>query len=166
MIFFTATANNWQALFEDNSIKNILINSMEWLVKNNKAKIHAFVIMPNHIHIIWSLLEEDYDVATSFKSYTATMIRKHLIKNDNNKLKTYISTQKDRTYNFWKRRSKSIEIMNRNIADQKIEYIHNNPLQEKWELVDLPEDYYYSSASFYIANKTDFKFLTRYEDWI
>jgi REP element-mobilizing transposase RayT len=166
MIFFTATAKNWQTLFEDDRIKEILINSMEWLVKNNKAKIHSFVIMPNHVHIIWSSLDVEYDLASNFKSFTASMIKKHLLKNDVTKLKSYRSTQNDREYNFWKRRSKSIEIMNRSIAAQKIKYIHNNPLQEKWKLVILPEEYYYSSAGYYLYNKTDFEFLTRYEDWI
>ena len=94
------------------------------------------------------------------------MIRKYLIKHDKLKLHAYIPSQNDREYQFWKRRSKSIEMMNRLIAAQKVDYIHNNPLQEKWKLVNLPESYYFSSASYYLNNKKDFNFITRYEDWI
>ena len=166
MYFFTTTAKDWQNLFEDNEIKVILIESMEWLVVNKKAQIHAFVIMPNHIHLLWTPLDETYDISASFKSFTATMIRKFLVNHNKLKLNLYISTQNDREYQFWKRRSKSIEMQNRIIAAQKVEYIHNNPLQEKWKLVEKPEDYVYSSASYYLSDKSPFYFLTRYEDWI
>lgn len=139
---------------------------MKWLVNNNKVKIHAFVIMPNHIHILWSPLDISYDVAASFKSFTASMIRKYLFKYNKGILNLYISTQNDREFQFWKRRSKSVKMMSRTIAAQKVEYIHKNPLQDKWKLVRFPEYYYYSSASFYLEDKTYFSFLTRYEDWI
>jgi len=35
---------------------------------------------------------------------------------------------------------------------QKLNYIHNNPCQEKWNLANNPEDYKYSSAANYIEN--------------
>ncbi|MCB9227116.1 MAG: transposase [Chitinophagales bacterium] len=166
MYFFTATAKDWKNLFEDDEIKIILLQSMEWLVTNKKVQIHAFVIMPNHVHILWTHLDETYDIGASFKSFTASMIRKYLVKHNKLKLNLYISTQNDREYQFWKRRSKTIEMQNRIIAAQKVDYIHKNPLQEKWKLAALPEDYQYSSASFYLQDKSRFGFLTRYEDWI
>lgn len=166
MYFFTATAKDWKNLFEDDEIKIILLQSMEWLVTNKKVQIHAFVIMPNHVHILWTHLDETYDIGASFKSFIASMIRKYLVKHNKLKLNLYISTQNDREYQFWKRRSKTIEMQNRIIAAQKVDYIHKNPLQEKWKLAALPEDYQYSSASFYLQDKSRFGFLTRYEDWI
>ncbi|WP_255478614.1 hypothetical protein [Rufibacter sp. XAAS-G3-1] len=50
------------------------------------------------------------------------------------------------------------------MTEQKLDYIHQNPAQEKWKLAELPEDYYYSSARFYLENKDDFGFLTHYLD--
>ncbi|MFW6311159.1 MAG: hypothetical protein ACOC1K_02875 [Nanoarchaeota archaeon] len=35
----------------------------------------------------------------------------------------------------------------------KLHYIHNNPVQERWELVNKPEDYRYSSARFYFKGE-------------
>lgn len=165
MYFFTSTINNWQNLLEDNKIKEILINTMKWFVENKKAYIHGFVIMPNHFHVLWTPLDEDYDLGASFKSFTGSFILKHLKKEKPEILKNYTSSQADRAFHFWKRRSKSIEIVNRDIAAQKLEYIHKNPLQEKWKLVELEEDYNYSSASFYFSNDSKFSFLSRYEDW-
>ncbi|MCB9225691.1 MAG: transposase [Chitinophagales bacterium] len=127
MYFFTATAKDWKNLFEDDEIKIILLQSMEWLVTNKKVQIHAFVIMPNHVHILWTHLDETYDIGASFKSFIASMIRKYLVKHNKLKLNLYISTQNDREYQFWKRRSKTIEMQNRIIAVQKVDYIHKNP---------------------------------------
>ena len=38
---------------------------------------------------------------------------------------------------------------------QKMEYIHNNPCRKKWILADAPEEYQYSSASFYLNDKAN-----------
>ena len=37
--------------------------------------------------------------------------------------------------------------------EQKLNYIHYNPLQEKWKLASLPEEYFHSSAAFYITGQ-------------
>ena len=166
MFFFTATIKSWQLLLQDEHINSIILNCFEWLVVNKKAAIHAFVIMPNHIHLLWTPLLENYDIAFTLKSYTGSQFRKYLLDTNPVLLKNYYSHQGDRQYNFWKRRSKSINILTRKIAEQKLDYIHSNPLQEKWQLVDNEEDYFYSSANFYLNEVNDFPFLSRFEDWI
>jgi putative transposase len=50
--------------------------------------------------------------------------------------------------------------------EQKLNYIHNNPLNARWNLAKRPEDYYWSSARFYEMGRDDFGFLTHYEDRI
>ena len=51
--FFTATIQNWKHLLADEKYKAVVINCLKFLVENNKVQINAFVIMSNHIHIIW-----------------------------------------------------------------------------------------------------------------
>jgi hypothetical protein len=46
--------------------------------------------------------------------------------------------------------------------EQKLDYIHNNPLQEKWNLAKSPEEYKWSSASFYHTGIDPFGILTHY----
>ena len=36
---------------------------------------------------------------------------------------------------------------------QKLTYVHNNPVQPNWHLVDVPEAYVWSSARFYLENE-------------
>ena len=56
---------------------------------------------------------------------------------------------KDRKYQIWERNPKNIEIENELIFAQKLEYMHNNPLQQKWKLCTSPIEYKFSSAKFY-----------------
>ncbi|WP_259066827.1 hypothetical protein HDF24_21195 [Mucilaginibacter sp. X4EP1] len=46
----------------------------------------------------------------------------------------------------------------------KLDYIHNNRVQYKWQLVRYPEDYKYSSARFYETGMDEFGLLTHYDD--
>ncbi|MEO7961288.1 MAG: hypothetical protein ABIR19_07070 [Ginsengibacter sp.] len=53
----------------------------------------------------------------------------------------------------------SIEIVSRNFAKQKIDYIHFNPFNGKWTMAKDYLEYYYSSARFYDPDVDDFGFL-------
>ena len=67
---------------------------------------------------------------------------------------------KDRKYQFWKRNPLSIDLFSHDVFMQKLEYIHWNPV--KAGLCELPEEYEYSSASFYEKGITRFGFLSHY----
>ena len=98
--------------------------------------------------------------------FTGHEFKKYLVIQNNKLLSNYISTQNDRTYHFWERRARTIEIKSKEIAIQKLNYIHNNPIQEKWKLVSLPEDYYFSLVKFYFGLKTEFNFVEHYNEFI
>jgi putative transposase len=49
-------------------------------------------------------------------------------------------------------------------VEQKLEYIHLNPMHERWNFVSKPEDYYWSSAKFYENGVDDFGIVTHYRD--
>ncbi len=50
--FFTATILEWKHLLSDDHMKNIIISSLDFLVTDKSIKVYAFVVMPDHIHII------------------------------------------------------------------------------------------------------------------
>jgi REP element-mobilizing transposase RayT len=169
MQFHTATINTWKHLLQDDSFKDIIISSLNWLYDNNRAIIHGFVIMPNHIHLIWTTFETGKQhSAQALASHTAHEFKKRITgcPESGKLLKPYNSTQADRDYHFWERRPKSVDIKDRNMAVQTLEYIHNNPLQEHWNLAEYQEDYKYSSASYYINGESEFKFLKHISDFL
>lgn len=166
--FFTATILWWRHLLKPDKYKDIIIKSMMFLVEKERVKIYGFVIMPNHIHIIWRINENHQlqDVQRDFLKYTAQQIKLDLIEHHQAVLSNFEVNLKDRKYQFWERNPLSIDLYNRKIVEQKLVYIHNNPLQEKWNLVLAPQNYWYSSFRFYEYQQNDFGFLTHYmEDY-
>lgn len=161
--FFTATILNWLPVLEDDKYKDIIINSLKYLTEKERVTVYGFVIMPNHIHIIWSMNEEGTKSAVQrdFLKYTSQQI-KFLLKANNPQLleEHFLVDAADRKYQLWERRPFSIEILRMPFFNQKLDYIHHNPLQAKWELAERPQDYKYSSAAFYILNNERWSFLT------
>lgn len=164
--FFTASIKSWYKLLEPDKYKQVIIDSLQFLVNEQRVKVFAFIIMPNHIHIIWQMCNnhKKSNVQRDFLKYTAQKIKYDLIKNHPKVLAYFKVNQKGRDYQFWQNRPLSIELYTEKVFEQKLDYIHNNPIQEKWKLCINPEDYYFSSAAFYLLGTTDFAFISHYKD--
>ncbi len=161
--FFTATILEWKHLLINDKYKDIIVSSLRFLQQNKKVKIFAFVIMPNHIHIVWAINSEfEYShIKRDFMKYTSQMIRMDLFQYHPALLNQFYVCAKDREYQIWERNSLSVEIFSSKVLEQKINYIHKNPLGDKWKLsVDIT-DYKYSSAKSYYENVDEFGFLEK-----
>lgn len=166
LYFFTATILDWIHVLEDDFNKDIIVSSLRFLVKQKRIRVFAFVVMPNHVHINWEILEKHKkeDVQRDFLKYTAQQIKFRLIETKSPLLHLLEVNLKDRKYQIWQRNALSIPLWTNAVIEQKIDYIHENPLNGKWNLSETPEAYKYSSAQFYIENTSDFDFLTHYMD--
>ncbi|PIQ21498.1 MAG: transposase [Cytophagales bacterium CG18_big_fil_WC_8_21_14_2_50_42_9] len=164
--FFTATILEWKHLLKPDKYKDIVMQSLQFLVSNKRILLYGFVIMPNHIHLIWQMQENSRqaDVQRDFLKYTAQQIKFDLQQNHPAVLEKFRVQVKDRAYQIWEHRPLSVPLWSKLVFDQKLNYIHQNPVQEKWQLADLPENYYYSSARYYLLNQDDWGFMTHYAE--
>jgi REP element-mobilizing transposase RayT len=98
--FFTATNLGWKKLLKPDKYKDIVISSLRFLVNDKRAKIFAFVIMENHIHLIWQMLPDNDPEAVQrdFLKYTAQRIKKDLQRNHPEVLAHFKVEAKDRGY--------------------------------------------------------------------
>jgi REP element-mobilizing transposase RayT len=151
LYFFTATILNWIQLLKKDKFKNIIMNSLIFLSKENRIQIYAFVIMPNHIHLIWQILNlhKLQDVQRDFLKFTAQELKRQLQKERGPLLNKFFVNSADRKYQIWKRKPLSVELFSEKVIEQKINYIHANPVREKWKLCEFAHGYRYSSARFY-----------------
>jgi REP element-mobilizing transposase RayT len=159
--FWTATINKWQRLLQTEEYKNVIIDSLQYLTDEGKIDVFAFVIMPNHIHLIWRVNELNGKESPqgSFLKYTAHTFKKMLRKEGAEKLQAYKVDTDNKKYEFWQRDSLAIPLFTKKVAIQKLKYIHYNPLAEHWQLVKNPCDYKYSSAMYYELDEKNFSFL-------
>jgi REP element-mobilizing transposase RayT len=162
--FITVTCYEWLPLIKGTDEKEIIIHSLQYLTEQNKISVYAFVLMDNHFHLIWRIRQgyKRSDVQRDFLHFTAKEIVKNLkIKNVELIEKIEVNF-KDRKYQVWQRNSLSIELRSIRVYEQKLNYIHNNPV--KAGLCILEEDYKYSSAKYYIANEKNWSFIKNAND--
>jgi len=164
--FWTCTIKDWKKLLNPEPYKKIIINSLKKLVDQAFIEVYGFVIMPNHVHIILKLIKPNgkEKPTSSFLKETSHELRKDLIINYPQSLKHFLVSESDRSYRIWQRDSLAINMFNLKVLEQKLNYIHNNPLQERWNLANQPEGYRWSSATFYVHSFDEFNILTNYRD--
>ncbi|HXI00423.1 MAG TPA: hypothetical protein VNI52_09135 [Sphingobacteriaceae bacterium] len=135
------------------------MESLNFLVKEKRIWLYGYVIMPNHIHILWRKQDAwiDKSIQQQFLKFTAQKIKFNLLEHFPAELEKYRSTQSDREYHFWERRPYKATML----CEQKLDYIHYNPV--KAGLCALPEDYSYSSAKYYLSGLKN-ELLTHYMD--
>ncbi|HYV92823.1 MAG TPA: transposase [Chitinophagales bacterium] len=162
--FYTATILNWNYLLKNDQYKRFITDSLKFMVEDKRIYVYGFTIMPNHIHLCMSIREghELSDIKNSFMKFTAQRMKLDMLHSNDPALENFISTQRDRKYQIWERNALAIPIYSREVMEQKLNYIHNNAIQEKWRLAEFPEQYFFSSAAFYYLNKDDWGFITHY----
>ncbi len=101
------------------------------------------------------------DVQRDFLKYTGQQLLKLLRNEQFPILQELMVNAKDRKHQVWERDSLGVPLLTPDVFDQKLEYIHNNPV--KAGLCKFPEDYNYSSARFYERNEKDWVFLAHHE---
>ncbi len=160
--FVTATIHNWLPLLQPEKHKKIIEDSLIFLVKDGRIILYAYCIMNNHIHLIWQVkgTRKSSDIRRDFFKYTAQQL-KDSIKNDIIQLENFKSTQSDREYQIWERNSLCVEAFSPKFFNQKLDYIHNNPV--KAGLCNYPEEYGYSSADFYLTGNDRIGILSHSE---
>jgi putative transposase len=165
--FWTSTIKDWKKLLGLDKYKTTIIDTWKSQVDKKQIIVYGFVIMPNHIHALWELKNMNGKEMphASFNKATAHEIIKDL-KNHHTKVLPYFKVNDhERSYRVWQRDPLAILMDSKSKFEQKLNYIHFNPLQERWNLAVRPENYKWSSASFYETGVDPFGFLTHYTDY-
>ncbi|MGE0587709.1 MAG: transposase [Cyclobacteriaceae bacterium] len=161
--FITVTCLEWKHILQRDQFKEIIIESLTYLSSQGRVSVYAFVIMSNHFHLIWQVMGDHKreDVQRDFLKFTSQQILKILRNEKSDLLPELMVNAKDRKYQVWERNSLGIPLWSERVFDQKLEYIHYNPV--KAGLCELPDDYQYSSALFYERNIRNWEFLRHHE---
>lgn len=142
--------------------KQIIINSLKFLVDSKRIDLYAYSIMSNHLHLVWQPLNKHSpgDIQASFLRHTGKQLLSSLLNHPRLNRNDFKVNRFDRQHQIWKREALSIELISVPVFVQKLEYIHYNPV--KAGLCNYPELYKYSSAKFYLDGMDEFCMLTHY----
>lgn len=154
--YLTFTVIDWIDVFTRKCYRDMILDSLEYCQKEKGLLVHGYVIMSNHVHcILSSKTGKLSDTIRDFKSHTSKQII-NSIQEDNESRKEWmlalferkgLKNIRNKTYQFWQQSNHPIELHTNHFTDQKLDYIHNNPVVSGW--VEKPEEYIYSSAKNY-----------------
>ena len=153
--FITFAAIRHAHIFQSDVIKRILVDVLDTGRILGYFEVYGFVIMPNHVHFIIRCLQgkQPYVIVRDYKKTTANLILRHLEAEGNNELLEQlawvVARTKKQKFAVWKPEYQAKHVRTPAFMRQKLNYIHNNPLQAHWQLARRPEDYIWSSARFY-----------------
>ncbi len=161
MYFITPTIIGWVDVFTRSRYCELVLDSLRYCQKNKGLVIHAWVIMSNHLHLIVSRSSEStlQDIIRDFKRFTSIELIKQ-IKESNDSRKLWMlevfrnaaaNLKRVNSYKVWQDGNQPIALNSNEKIDQRLEYLHNNPV--KAEIVYNQEDYIYSSAIDYTGGK-------------
>ena len=156
--FVTFTCYKWVPLFEKTNGYDLVYKWFEYMRNEKLAEVTAYVIMPNHVHVIVSLKGDSdlnklvgngkrfmaYEIVKRLEEYNQGHIL-YLLSND----LTDKEISKGQKHRVFEDSFDAKHISTDKFLQQKLNYIHNNPVSGKWSLVDDFVKYEHSSASFY-----------------
>jgi len=156
--FVTFTVVHWIDVFIRDEYKNIFIDSLKYCQKEKGLEIGAWCIMTNHIHLIVGRSGNNNieDIIRDLKIYTSRHIRKAIEYNPLESRREWMlwimkraGTKKanNKDFQFWQQHNHPIELNTNEMMDQRVDYIHNNPVMAGF--VQEPGDWLYSSARDY-----------------
>jgi len=144
----------WIDVFIRQMYFNILIDSVIYCREFKGMELYAYCFMPSHVHFIFgSANGNPSGLLRDFKRHTARKMIEVIENNPQESRREWLlemfekaGVQKSNVskYQFWQHHNKPIELWSEKVIKQKIEYIHNNPIQSGF--VTEPVDWKYSSA--------------------
>ncbi|KAA9325630.1 REP-associated tyrosine transposase [Adhaeribacter soli] len=161
LYYLTLTVVDWVDIFTRPVYRHILLDSMRYCQQQKGLELYAWCLMTNHLHLIASAKEGKNlsDILRDFKKFTSKALIKALQEEPESRREWLLDRfafagtcdPKIKQYKFWQEGNEAKEIHTSAFLDQKLNYIHQNPVRA--EMVSEPEHYLYSSARDYAGEK-------------
>ena len=143
--FFTLVTHNRRRFLCNPDNAGLLRQAFRYTMQRHPIEIDAFVLLPDHLHCIWTLPKDDHDFSMRWR-----LIKSYFSRNCSDRYDgiTYKSRQSKQERAFWQRRFWEHTIRDDQDFAKHVEYIHYNPV--KHGLVAAPKDWEYSSFHRYV----------------
>lgn len=171
-LYFVSFATvNWVDVFTRSDYSDIVLDSLNYCVQQKALEVFAWCIMSNHVHLIISSQNNDLSVILrDLKRHSRKKILKAITEHPQESRREWMlwmfpcagkRNPNNKNYQFWQQNNHPIELSTNEMIEQRVDYIHNNPV--KAHIVSASEDYIYSSARDYCGEKGLVQ-LTKIED--
>ena len=155
LYYATITVVGWIDVFTRKEYVYELMKNIKYCQENKGLELYAYVIMSNHIHLIATTRDVPLNILLgSFKSFTSKRLIEMIETNQQESRKEWMmrlfkyygkGNSQNAEHQFWQNGNHPIGLWNPKVIQQKIDYLHHNPVKQG--IVARPEDYLYSSAN-------------------
>lgn len=145
--YLTSVAKDRLPIFRTDTIKQIVCGAMNEARRSGNILILAYVIMPDHEHLITDSNRDIADVLRFINGISARRVINYLKQNGHTaSLEKLRQAEKKNGYKYsvWQHHPDAFSIIGEETFRQKLNYIHQNPVRAG--LVEHPDDYLYSSS--------------------
>jgi putative transposase len=155
-LYITIITKDRLPAFQTDAIKTITCHALDEARNSGKFLIFAYVIMPDHLHLITDCPNTSADVLRYVKVITGRRVIDYL------KEKKYESSlaklrhqewKRKHNYSLWQQEKNVFSIFSERVFMQKVNYIHLNPVRAG--LVERAIDYRWSSARIWQRREVD-----------
>jgi REP element-mobilizing transposase RayT len=144
----------WIDVFIRQKYLDILEKSLQYCRSEKDMEVYAYCFMPSHVHFIFRDSNENPTaLLRDFKKHTSKQVLKAIEDNRQESRREWLLWMFERAgkkksnvskYQFWQHHNKPIELWSTSVIKQKLDYIHNNPVEAGF--VTEPTQWKYSSA--------------------
>jgi putative transposase len=142
LYFFTVVTNERRPFLVDELARKCLREAFDVVRARYPFEIPAIVLLPDHLHAVWSMPEGDSDYSLRWRRIKEEFTERYLAQGGDEGGKSN-SRQKRKERAVWHRRFWEHMIRDDNDFEGHVDYIHYNPV--KHQLVTCPGDWLYSS---------------------
>jgi REP element-mobilizing transposase RayT len=149
--FFTVVIKDRLPVFRMNTVKIISCQALDKARRSGGFAIYAYVIMPDHIHLITDPARKPSDTLRFINGIIARHVIDYLKENNfESSLKKLRREREDgdHKYSLWEHHSNTHLITTEPGLMQKVNYIHQNPVADG--LCERAEEYKFSSARYWL----------------
>ena len=143
--FFTVVTYKRKKILTQSDNVSLLREAFRHVMEKHSFAIDAFVLLPDHLHCIWTLPNGDRDFSTRWRLIKSYFSKKC---DDRHKNTPPRSRQNKKEQAVWQRRFWEHLIRDERDFVRHVEYIHYNPVRHG--LVNAPRDWEYSSFHRYV----------------
>ena len=145
--FFTVATYRRRPLLTDARVRSALREAIAEVRNSLPFEIDAWVLLPDHLHAIWTLPENDVDYGKRWGLIKARVSRECRDFADVEASRSH-SRIKRREIDFWQRRFWEHQIRDDRDFERHVDYIHHNPI--KHGLVERVTEWPYSTFHRYV----------------
>jgi putative transposase len=138
--FFTLVTENRKPYFKLAENCTIFMDAIRYVQKNHPFDLVAYVIMPDHIHMIWTLPEDDSNYSTRLRLVKSYFTRKMKNRPQVQNISRLLKGEQE----IWQRRFWEHTCKDDRDLENHIDYLHFNPCKHGFST----EPYLWNYSSF------------------